>query len=46
MVYVLRKAIYYDNIMIKSSCTVIGFGIILSSVKLERRYSIVEIASE
>ena len=38
--------IYCDNIMIKLLCTVIGFGIILSSVKLEKRFSIVEIASE
>ena len=28
--------------MIKSLCTVIGFGIILSSVKLEKRFSIAE----
>ena len=41
-----RKMIYCDNIMMKLLCTVIGFGIILSSVKLERRFSIVEIASE
>ena len=41
-----EKTIYCDNIIIKSLCTVIGFNIILSSVKLERRFSIVEIASE
>ena len=34
--------IYCDNIMIKLLCTVIGFGIILSSVKLEKRFSIAE----
>ena len=28
--------IYCDNIMIKLLCTVIGFGIILSSVKLKK----------
>ena len=41
-----EKRIYCDNIIIKSLYTVIGFSIILSSVKLERRFSIVEIASE
>ena len=41
-----RKMIYCDNIMINVSCTVIACSIILSSVKLEKRFSIVEIASE
>ena len=34
--HALIKTIYCDNIMIKSLCTVIDFGIILSSVKLEK----------
>ena len=32
-----RKMIYCDNIMINSSCKVIACGIILSSVKLEKK---------
>ena len=36
------KMIYCDNIMINSSCKVIACGIILSSVKLEKRFSIVK----
>ena len=46
--YLVRrgKMIYCDDIMINSSCKVIACGIILSSVKLEKRFSIVEIASE
>ena len=37
-----RKMIYCDNIMINSSCKVIACDIILSSVKLEKRFSIVK----
>ena len=33
-----RKMIYCDNIMINLSCTVIACSIILSSVKLEKRF--------
>ena len=42
--YLVRrgKMIYCDNIMINSSCKVIACGIILSSVKLEKRFSIVK----
>ena len=41
-----RKMIYCDNIMINLSCKVIACGIILSSVKLERRFSIVKMTIE
>ena len=34
-----RKMIYCDNMMINISCTVIACSIILSSVKLEKRFS-------
>ena len=46
--YLVRreKMIHCDNIMINLSCTAITYSIILSSVKLEKRFSIVEIASE
>ena len=36
-IYLLRKMIYCDNIMINLSCKVIACGIILSSVKLEKK---------
>ena len=37
-----RQTIYRNNIMINLSCIVIAFSIILSSVKLEKRFSIAE----
>ena len=37
-----RQTIYRDNIMINLSCIVIACSIILSSVKLEKRFSIAE----
>ena len=46
--YLVRrgKMTYCDNIMINLSCKVIACGIILSSVKLEKRFSIVKKISE
>ena len=41
-----RKVIYCNNIMMNLSYTVIACGIILSSVKLEKRFNIVETVSE
>ena len=38
--------IYCDNMVINLSCKVIACGIILSSVKFEKRFSIVKMTSE
>ena len=46
--YLIRREtmIYCDNMVINLSCKVIACGIILSSVKFEKRFSIVKMTSE